>query len=119
MNQYTSIYMQLDQREGMPGSMGSIDNPLIDKAILEDDMKNNKNLSSTLIDVKKAFDSVSHVWLIEVLKMHKINEKLVAFLENVMNIWTITLELRTSAGNQELGPLAYKKKRGILQGDAF
>lgn len=41
--------------------------------------------------------------------MHKINEKLVAFVENVMKSWAITLELRTSAGNQEIGPLAYKK----------
>ena len=65
----------------MPGSMGCIDNLLIDKAILKDATKNNKNLSCTLIDVKKAFDSVSHVWLIEVLKMHKINEKLVAFVD--------------------------------------
>lgn len=104
-------YMQLDQREGMPGSMGCIDNTLIDQAILEDDdTKNNKNLSSTWIDVEKAFDSVSHVWLIEVLKMHKINEKLVAFLEDVMKIWTITLELRTSAGNQEIGPLIKKSE---------
>ena len=103
-------YMQLHQREGMPGSMGCIDNPLIDKAILVDDTKNNKNLSSTWIDVKKAFDSVSHVWLIEVLKMHKINEKLVAFVENVMKSWTITLELRTSGGNQEIGPLIKKSE---------
>ena len=101
----------------MPGSMGCIENRLIDKAILEDATKNNKNLSCTWIDVKKAFGSVSHVWLIEVLKMHKINEKLVDFVENVMRSWTITLHVRTSAGNQEIGPLIIK--RGILQGDAF
>ena len=35
-------YMQLDQRGGMPGSMGRIDNLLIDKAILEDATKNSK-----------------------------------------------------------------------------
>ena len=46
-------YMQLDQGEGTPGSMGCIDNLLIDKPILEDVTKNNKNLSSTWIDVKK------------------------------------------------------------------
>ena len=90
--------------------MGCIDNPLIDKAILKDDTKNNKNLSSTWIDVEKAFDSVSHVWLIEVLKMQKINEKLVAFVENVMKSWTISLELRTSAGNQEISPLIKKAR---------
>ena len=38
-------YMQLDKRGGMPGSMGCIDNLLIDKAILEDATKNNKDLS--------------------------------------------------------------------------
>ena len=103
-------YMQLYQREGMPGSMGCIDNPLIDKAILKDDTKNNKNLSFTWIAVEKAFDSVSHVWLTEVLKMQKINEKLVAFVENVMKSWTITLQLRTSAGNQEISPLIKKAR---------
>lgn len=82
-------YMQLDQRGGMPGSMGRIDNLLIDKAILEDATKNSKNLSFTLIDIKEAFDSVSHVWLIEVLIMHKINKKLVAFVDNVMKSWTV------------------------------
>ena len=53
-------YMQLDQRGGMPGSMGCIDNLLIDKAILEDATKNNKNLSCNWIEVKKTFDNVSH-----------------------------------------------------------
>ena len=77
-------YMQLDQRGGMPGSAGCIDNVLIDKAILEDATKKNKNLSCTWIDVKKGPLIASHVWLIKVLKMHKINEKLVAFVENVM-----------------------------------
>ena len=112
-------YMLQDQRGGMPGSMGYIDNLLIDKAILEDATKNNKNLSCTWINVKKAFDSVSHVWFIEVLKMHTMNEKIVAFVESVMRSWTITLHVRTSAGNynQEIGPLIIK--RGILQGDAF
>ena len=110
-------YMQIDQRGGMPGSMGCIDNLLIDKTILEDATKNTKNLSCTWIDVKKAFDSVSHTWLIEVLRMHKINEKLVAFVQNVMRSWKITLRARTNTGIQEIGPIMIR--RGILQGDAF
>ena len=96
--------MQLDQRWGMPGSMGRIDNLLIDKAILEEARKNNKNLSCTWIDLKKAFDSVSHVWLIQVMKMYKINEKVVAFVDNVMKSWAITLHVRTKTGNQETCP---------------
>ena len=46
--------MQLDQRGGTPGSMGCIDNLLIDKAILEDATKNSKNLSCTWhLDIRK------------------------------------------------------------------
>ena len=52
--------MQLDQRGGVKGFMGCIDNLLIDKAILEDAKKNKKNLSRLWGDAKKAFDSVSH-----------------------------------------------------------
>lgn len=46
-------YMQLDQRGGVPGSKGCIDNLLIDKAILEDATKNNKNLSCTWLTKKR------------------------------------------------------------------
>ena len=101
----------------MPGSMWCIDNLFIDKAILENATKSIKNLSGPWIDVKKALDSVSHVWLIEVLKMPKINEKLVAFVENMMKSWTITLHVRTSTGNQEIGHLI--TRRDILQGDTL
>lgn len=100
-------YMPLDQRGGMPGSMGRIDNLLIYKAILEDATKNSKNLSCTFIDLKEAFDSVSHVWLITIEVLIMQNQwKLVAFVDNVMKSWTvITLRVRTKTGNQEIGPL--------------
>ena len=40
--------------------MGTIDKLLIDKMILEDAHFYKKNLFCTWVDVKKAFDSVSH-----------------------------------------------------------
>ena len=61
---------QLDQRGGVKGSVGCADNLLIEKAILEDTNKNKKNLSCLWVDVKKAFDSVSHSWLLAVLRDH-------------------------------------------------
>ena len=62
-----NIILQLDQRGGgggVKGSMGCIDNLLIDKTVLEDASKFKKNLSCVWIDTRKAFDSVSHRWLI-------------------------------------------------------
>ena len=109
--------MQLDQRGGVKGSMGCVDNLLIDKAILEDACKNKKNLSCLWIDVKKAFDSVSHAWLSMVLKDHGINKKLSYFIENIIKSWRTTLYVSTAEGPTAIGPI--KINRGILQGDSF
>ena len=56
--------MQIAKRGGVSGSMGCVDNFLIDKTILVDAVRNRKNLSWTWIEVEKAFDSVSHNWFI-------------------------------------------------------
>ena len=69
--------MQIDQRGGVKGSMGCIDNLLVDKALLEDATKNAKNISCVWIDVKKAFDSVAHNWLVTDLEYHGVSKRLV------------------------------------------
>ena len=56
--------MQIAKRGGVSGSIGCVDNFLIDKTILVDAVRNRKNLSWTWIEVEKAFDSVSHNWFI-------------------------------------------------------
>ena len=56
--------IQLDQRGGKARSLGNIDNLFIDKAVLEDCINNHKNLSCTWYDVRKAYDSVSHQWMV-------------------------------------------------------
>ena len=55
-----SHLLQVDQRGGRVGTKGCIDNLLIDKTVAEDAKINHKNLSMVWIDIKKAFDSVSH-----------------------------------------------------------
>ena len=109
--------MQIDQRGGAKGSMGCIDNLLIDKAILEDATKNAKNISCVWIDVKKAFDSVSHDWLLTVLNDHGINKRLVTFIHRIVKSWKTTLFVPTVEGKKSIGPI--RIDRGILQGDSF
>ena len=55
--------MQIDQKGCKQGSMGCIDNLLMDKAILEDAQFNRKSITCVWVDVKKAFYSVSVKWL--------------------------------------------------------
>ena len=64
--------LQLDQRGSKPSPVGYTDNFLLDKAILEDAKRNRKNLSCTWFNIQKAYDSVSHNWLIRILEMHRL-----------------------------------------------
>ena len=106
--------LQLDQRGGVKGSMGCIDNLLTDKTVLEDASKFKKNLSCVWINTKKAFDSVSHRWLIQV---HRINSRIISLIESIMRAWKMTLEVITDQGPTHIG--AVDVNRGIRQGDSF
>ena len=94
-----------------------IDNSLIDKVLLEDATKNAKNISCVWIDVKKAFDSVAHNWLVTVLKDHGVNRKLVCFIEKITKLWKTTMIVPTEKGTERVGPI--RIQRGILQGYSF
>ena len=73
--------LQLDQRGGKPGSMGCTDNLLVDRMVLEDAQFNLKNLICTWVDLKKAFDSVSHPWLFRCLECHGVPVVLIDFIK--------------------------------------
>ena len=80
-------------KRGVKGSMGCIDNLLIDKMVLEDASKFKKNLSCVWIDTRKALDSVSYRWLIQVLNLHRINSRIISLIESIMRVWKTTLRL--------------------------
>ena len=126
--------IQLDQRGGKTRSLGSIDNLFIDKAILEDCINNHKNLSyffsvledcinnhknlsCTWYDIRKAYDSVSHQWILKCLEIHRVPKNLCDFIRRLIISWNITLEVRKDKGLEFIGPIDIL--RGILQGDCF
>ena len=55
--------LQIDQRGAKANCSGTSDNLLISDMILRDARYNRKNMSCAWLDVKKAYDSVSHKWL--------------------------------------------------------
>ena len=109
--------IQLDQRKGKARSLGSIDNLSIVKAVLENCINNHKNLSCAWYDVMKAYESVSHQWLLKCLEIHRVPKNLCDFIRRLIISWNITLEVRTDKGLEYLGPIDIL--RGILQGDSF
>ena len=116
-----SIYNYLDENDLLPSEQkgcrrrtrGTKDQLLIDKTILRDCKKRNKNLATAWIDYKKAYDMIPHSWIIECLRLVNVSESIVNFLQNSMAYWKTEL----TASGQSLGIVDIK--RGIFQGDSL
>lgn len=67
---------------------------IIDNIATMQARKRQRNLSVAWIDYQKAFDSVPHSWLMEILKIYKINEQTIDLLRHLMGSWRTTLLVR-------------------------
>ena len=116
-----SVYKMLEESDILPTeqkgcrkkSRGTKDQLLIDKMILTDCKKRQKNLAMAWVDYKKAYDMVPHSWKVECLKMVQVPQNVTSFLHRSMRNWKTEL---TSCG-ESLGTVNIK--RGIFQGDSF
>jgi hypothetical protein len=80
----------------------------IDAVISGQAFKKNRNICTTYIDYKKAFDSVPHDWLIRVLEIYKIDPITISFLKHAMSTWKTKIELMTSQGRTLPLPVLYR-----------
>ena len=85
--------MTPEQRGGKKDCYGCKDQLMINNAILENCKKRKKNLSTAWIDYKKAFDSVTHSWILKCLQMYKIHPVLMTFIEECMSQWKTNMTL--------------------------
>ena len=69
------------------------------------------------IDYRKAFDSVPHSWLIHVLQIYKIDPQIINSLQQLMKIWTTTLQVKVK--NRRIMSDPIRIQRGIYQGDSL
>lgn len=117
----TKIYKHLEansliaeeQKGCRKGSQGCKEQLIADSVITEDARKSKKDLYIAYIDYKKAFDSIPHSWLQEVLSIYKINTQIITLLQKLMEKWETCLVLR----NIRTTPISIK--RGIFQGDSL
>lgn len=69
------------------------------------------------IDYRKAFDSVPHSWLIEVLDVYKINPSLIGALKHLMSSWQTSLLVGNAKNSYSVDGI--NVNRGIFQGDSL
>ena len=109
--------MQIDQRGSKRDCSGTTDNLMIDDMVLRDARTHTRNLYCFWVDVKKAFDSVSHAWITFMLSLHRLPLKLVKLLVNIIKSWNLVLVIPTKDGDVETENIPLRN--GILQGDSF
>ena len=85
--------MTPEQRGGNKDCYGCKDQLMINNAILKNCKAKKKNVSTTWIDYKKAFDSVPHSWILRCLQMYKIDPVLIEFIEQSMKQWKTNMTL--------------------------
>ena len=97
--------------------MGTKDQLLINKTVLEDCKRRGRNLSMAWIDYWKAFDSLSHSWIKRCMELYKVSDNVRGFLENQMSKWETDITLQHVNGSIQIPGV--KIQRGIYQGDSL
>ena len=113
IQEHVCEYMHTAQRGIGSGSRGSKHQLLIDQTVSKDSRSRRTNLAMAWIDYKKAYDSVPHTWILESLRLHKIEPRLVAFIQQSMSHW------KTKLYSNSKSTAEIKINCGIYQGDAL
>ena len=85
----------------------------IDQHILNESKNRRKNLGMAWIDYKKSYYIVPQSWIINCLKMYKISDEVINFIEKTMKTWKVEL----TAVGRSLAEV--KVQRSIFQGDSL
>ncbi|KAF2903383.1 hypothetical protein ILUMI_02806 [Ignelater luminosus] len=106
-----------EQKGCKKGSQGCKEQLIIDSVILKQAEKQKRNLHMCYIDYKKAFDSVTHSWLLHILEIYKISPSLINFLKRTMSTLRTKVILRTASGSIETTEIPIQCV--IFQGDSL
>lgn len=96
---------------------GSKELLVIDSVVTRQAKKHRKNLSIAWVDYQKAYDSVPHSWLVQIMEIYKVDHKILQLLKHLMNTWTTTLSIKGDKISYRTRKI--KIKRGIFQGDSL
>lgn len=105
--------MAPEQKGCQKGSYGVKEVIVIDTMITEQAAKEKKDLLWAYIDYKKAYDSIPHTWLVEILSIYKIAPQIKDLLIVLMGKWKTSLMM---TGNKVAD---INIKQGIFQGDSL
>ena len=100
-----------------PHRGGCAEQLLIDSMIMHDAHARRKNLAMAWLDVRKAYDSVSHTWLLDLLQLLKFHPAIQHCIQNLIASWKTQLIIPGPEARCLSDSILIK--RGIFQGDSL
>ena len=79
--------MEAKQSGAKKGCSGTMDNLLIDKMVTHDCQCGKRSLSMAWVDVTKAYDTVDHDWLCEMMEVHRFPGWLGGVVTKLCSTW--------------------------------
>ena len=105
--------MEVGQRGAKEGCSGTTDNLFIDRMVTQDCHRGRRNLSMAWVDVSKAYNSVDHTWLCEMMELHRFPAWLGKVVTKLCASWNTKIVTRTMGGEETSKTIQFK--RGLPQ----
>lgn len=105
------------QLGAVEGVLGTVDQLVIDRCIMEEVKEYHRNLAVAFYDYKKAYDKVHHDWMIRVYEWIGIPREVIKLLTDLMQKWKTRLEIWN--GSEKLTSRWIRILCGFLQGDSY
>ena len=109
--------MEAKQSGAKKGCSGTMDNLLIDKMVTHDCQCGKRSLSMAWVDVTKAYDTVDHDWLCEMMEVHRFPGWLGGVVTKLCSTWNTKIVTTTKLGKEISETIQFK--RGLPQGDSL
>ena len=106
-----------EQRGCSPGKKGCVEQLLVNQMICDDVKRRKRSLYSVWIDFRKAYDSVPHACMVQMLAIYKFNPAIIHFFERAMPYWQTKMHLKLQS--HEIHSDIIPIRRGIFQGDSL
>ena len=95
MREYTMAHNTCDevQLRAVVGVLGTVDQLIIGKSMMEKVNTYHRNLAIAFYDYKKAYDKVHHDWILRENKWIGIPDNVITLLSSIMTKWKTRLEI--------------------------
>ena len=99
------------------GVLGTVDQLIIDRCIMDEVKQYHRNLAVAFYDYKKAYDKAHHDWMLRVYRWIGIPDEVIKLISSLMELWKTRLEIWSKG--EKITSRWINILCGFLQGDSY